>query len=682
MHRLPSRRDVLRGAAYAGAAGAVWGLELFPARSALAAAGPVAPQGTTLDQTLLRGARRAAAGGYAGLRTSAGEPSLVRADLGVRARSGRAARRRPLVAFAQLTDMHLIDVQSPARVEWADRYNDGSTGGNLPFSAAYRPHEMLTVQVADAMVRAIERTGRGPVTGLPLSFTISTGDNVDNCQLNEVRWHIDVLDGTRVRPDSGDHTTYEGMADWSFTDDAHYWHPEPIPDGASTDLPRTSYGFPTVPGLLDASRRPFTPHGLSMPWFIAYGNHDGLVQGNFPRSFQIDAIARGPAKIVAAPPGLSEDDLVRGLQTGDPAFIAGLVSASTLKAVTPDADRHILSRAETIDEYFETTGAPRGHGFTARNKTDGTAYYTFDRGPITFITLDTVNPNGYNDGSMDRPQVDWLERQLTARHTRHLDADGNVVRGRGPDRVIVLFSHHTIGTMTNPFVTGADEQGPPRVLGDEVEALLLRYPNVVLWVNGHTHVNKVVPHRRASGSHFAGGFWELNTASHVDWPEQARLVEIVDNRDGTLSVFGTIIDSAAPLLPRHRTDSPLHLAALSRELAANDWQERGGVSADADGRRGTVQDRNVELVVAVPFVVTLRREPDQDHRPHDNGDGPGGSGGARAGAGAHADTEGRALPVTGDGSRRALVGASLTAAAAGLAAGLGRRGHPGRRPGE
>src|SRR3954466_1162095 len=146
MSRRPSRRDVLRRATYAGAAAAVWGLDLFPARSALAATGPVAPQGTTLEETLLRGVRRTPAGGYARLLTGPGEPSLVRTDLGVRAQHGRAGRRRPLVAFAQLTDMHLIDVQSPARVEWADRYNDGATGAQLPFSAAYRPHEMLTVQ--------------------------------------------------------------------------------------------------------------------------------------------------------------------------------------------------------------------------------------------------------------------------------------------------------------------------------------------------------------------------------------------------------------------------------------------------------------------------------------------------------------------------------------------------------
>ena len=42
---------------------------------------------------------------------------------------------------------------------------------------------------------------------------------------------------------------------------------------------------------------------------------------------------------------------------------------------------------------------------------------------------------------------------------------------------------------------------------------------------------------------------------------------------------------------------PCSLAALSRELAANDWQDR------TDARRGSVEDRNVELLVPAPFAA-------------------------------------------------------------------------------
>lgn len=67
----------------------------------------------------------------------------------------------------------------------------------------------MTVQVADAMVRVVNRVGRGPATGAPLAFTICTGDNFGNTQYNEARWAIDVLDGQPVRPGSGDPALYQ-----------------------------------------------------------------------------------------------------------------------------------------------------------------------------------------------------------------------------------------------------------------------------------------------------------------------------------------------------------------------------------------------------------------------------------------------------------------------------------------
>jgi hypothetical protein len=97
-----------------------------------------------------------------------------------------------------------------------------------------------------------------------------------------------------------------------------------------------------------------------------------------------------------------------------------------------------------------------------------------------------------------------------------------------------------------------------------------------------------------------GGFWEVNTAAHIDWPQQARVLEIVDNGDATLSVFGTMVDHAGPTAWSTNLSSPLQLAALSRELGANDWQNETP-SVTEDGLRGKPADRNVELLVRKPF---------------------------------------------------------------------------------
>src|SRR4051794_26733444 len=584
-----TRRQLLRGGAGGAALAAGSGLGLFPARAALAA--PLAaPAGTTLDSTIVR----AKATGYSLLTSGPGEPHIVRTDLGTTAVPGRTATRRPVLAFAQLTDIHVVDAQSPARVEYLDRYDDDPQTRSL-FSAAYRPHEMLTAHVSDAIVRAVNAVRRSPVLGSPLAFTICTGDNTNNSQLNELRWQIDVLDGRSVTANSGDPATWEGVHDGNpDTYDAHYWHPEGVPAGQPADLARRLYGFPTVSGLLAAAMRPFTPAGLATRWYTAFGNHDGLAQGNFPRTFQFDQLARGGVKVIGLPAGFSQDDL-RRLAAGDQAALDAALGGGA-RTVTADPNRRVISRVETVQQHRAQPGRPFGHGYTKANADAGTAYYTFDAGIVRGIVLDTVNPNGEADGSLDETQFAWLRQQLQAVSSRWLTApDGTVVQGSAADRLVVVFGHHTIATMTNP-ITSADEPGP-RVLGTEVRDLLLSFPNVVLMVDGHTHRNAVTPYLRPDGAARPGGFWEVNTASHIDWPQQARLVEIADNRDGTLSVFGTLVDAKAPLVGGHRTDTPVLLASLSRELSANDWQETD------TGRRGPVEARNVELLVAAPFPL-------------------------------------------------------------------------------
>jgi metallophosphoesterase (TIGR03767 family) len=463
----------------------------------------------------------------------------------------------------------------------------------------------------------VNRIGRGPATRRPYDFAIPTGDTVDNCQRNELRWLIDILDGATVRPDSGDPNSWEGVQDQDAASyDVHYWHPDGTPAGHSDDLARATYGFPVVAGLLDAARKPFDAAGLRVPWLAAYGNHDGLVQGNFPQSFQLSAAATGSVKVVGLPGGISPQDIA----SGNPAAIAGAL-AGPARTVSADPERRIIDRAETVAEYFNTTGKPRGHGFTEENLQRGSAYYAFDRGLIRGIVLDTVNPNGEANGSLDEEQYAWLNSELTRWSRSYLDENGaTVLNNSGTDRLLVLFSHHTIDTMDNPIVSG-DSPGQ-RVLGAAVEQLLLRFPNVVLWVNGHTHVNSVTARRRPAGAGRPGGFWEVNTASHIDFPQQARIVELADNRDGTLSIFGTIVDSAAPLVPPANPGGPVDLASLSRELAVNDWQERQAAPntpGTPDGRRGKREDRNVELLVQAPFKIHHRRHRHRHHRHHGHG---------------------------------------------------------------
>ncbi|MES4890211.1 TIGR03767 family metallophosphoesterase [Streptomyces sp. NPDC096012] len=498
--------------------------------------------------------------GYRRLGDGPGWRRVVRSELAT-PRTGRAGRRTALAAFVQFTDMHLTDVQHPLRVEFV-RAADPH---------AWRPQEALTVQGAISLVERVNALRGGPVTGTPLGFVMTTGDNTDNNALCELEWYMKVMSGGRFAPDSGDPSHYEGVQNSGLN---LYWQP----DSALRDHDKTA-GFPQLKGFLAAAVRDVRSPGLKLPWYSTVGNHDSLqlgVYGSHGDPYLAEAAISGRKLMtVSAAEAKKFQDTNRNAQDPTGAGYREFLKAHarSMRPVTADEKRAPYTQADYLKAHLDPAhqgAGPVGHGYSGANLDAGTQYYSFRiSGDVIGISLDTNDAGGHFEGSVGTAQLKWLDRTLKD----------------NKDSYAVVFSHHTSKTMTNTRPDPA-RPGERRHSGDEVVALLARHDNVVAWVNGHVHKNIVTPHRASGGR----AFWEISTASHIDHPQLARIVELVDNKDGTLSVFTTLVESAAP----HRTDftdlSQTGLAALFRELAFN----APGASRTFAGKE---TDRNTELVL-------------------------------------------------------------------------------------
>lgn len=575
-----SRRAFLRGSAAAATTAVLWTPDMWnPARAqALRTIMATAanPGGTTLESTIVLDTGT----GYLRLKEGPGWPTIERTELAP-LQGGRDAKRVALASIVQLTDVHIVDAQSPGRVEFLRRNGD-------PYTGAFRPQETLTTQVQDSMVQRVNQVAKGPVTGRPLDCAVSTGDNIDNQQTNELDWFMGVLNGGSVTANSGKPGEYEGVQAVAWGD-TNYWHPDPgVANG-----PYDAKSFPLVPGMLEAAVKPFAAAGLNIPWYSCYGNHDGLIQGNLPTSDAADAIFTGAKKITDLPAGMPPLKFIGDMLGSITAVKAGLdAGAYPNRAVTPDELRRTIKTKEWVQAHLDHPGkvGPKGHGYTEAHLSAPALYYTFEIAPgVLGISLDT---GGYNSGSIGQIQLDWLKGELAKVHSAAFDSAGNAIKPGGSDQVVILFSHFTIGTMKGSIADPAfpDEK---RYLGEEFVAFLRQWPNIVGWVNGHTHANTINPVPDPSGR--TNGFWEITTASHVDYPEHARIIEVVDNRDGTISLLCTMLEHAAPAKTDYGDLSPLGLASISRELSAND------VDVNIAAHLGPPEALNVELGLKAPF---------------------------------------------------------------------------------
>jgi metallophosphoesterase (TIGR03768 family) len=420
-----------------------------------------------------------------------------------------------LLHFFTMSDIHIADKETPAQA-----IVFGYKGGN---PSAYSPTALMTTQTLDAAIQTMNALHKKK----PFDFGIALGDAINNNQYNELRWYINVLDGKTINPDSG-----------------------------AKDNP--------VSGPLNDYQDIYKAAGLdrTIPWYQTLGNHDQFWMGTFVPDDYVkqtlvgkDILNQGNA--LRDPLGLASRGYFMGSIDGRTPYGdvigAGPVSEfnATPKVPAADPNRRALSRSQWMSEFFNSSTLPNGHGFSRSGAAEGFACYAFDPKPdipITVIVLDDTmrdtdaNASVFASASLDQARYDWLVNELE--------------KGQAEGRLMIIAAHIPI---RNESAASSKLWTPASPVSEQMLiAKLQTYPNLLLWISGHVHRNTVTAFRSPDPGRPELGFWEVETASLRDFPQQLRTFEIVRNSDNTVSVFATDVD------PSVRDGTP---AALSRSYA-------------------------------------------------------------------------------------------------------------------
>ncbi len=428
------------------------------------------------------------------LRVGPGESLADRTKLGERERL-----TRELARLVHLSDAHVMDASSPARVPFLARLGP-------PVQSTFRPQEALTAQVLHGAVNATR--AQHP------QLVIQGGDLIDNNQHNELVHALALLNGGRVHPGSGP-DGYYGVQLPSDPDPFYY---------------RPDIDAPRHPGLLRRAVRPFTSHGLGSDWVAVLGDHDALVQGELVPNATTQDLAVGDRALWNMPTDLRLPAGLRLSSSGSPdgppdsSFVASFVQqalAGPTVQVPPDRHRYELGFAQVIGRLWDGSRAaaqPLLSGDSAARGTQQLDYVRDVGAALRVIVLDLVRRGGGSGGLVAGDQPAWLEQQL---------ADAG-------ERWVLVVTHQPL----------EDSTGAAALL-----ELLDRSPRVIATLAGHTHRNRIVPRVTA-----AGGYWLITTCSLIDFPQQCRALRIYATASGGVAIRTWMLDHVGngPLGPISR----------------------------------------------------------------------------------------------------------------------------------
>ncbi|WP_372369900.1 metallophosphoesterase [Candidatus Uabimicrobium sp. HlEnr_7] len=457
------------------------------------------------------------------LETSSGEDMTIRNDF-LKSKLPLTKEPKSLLFFGHITDMHIIDEESPARFAVLD-----SILTELDISSSgFHPQEDLLFSSTDSMIRTLNRISLQS----NFDFLLNTGDSIDNAHKIELDWFTTAMSGGMIDPDSGKNED-------------------------------------PVPGLGNDGNDPLKVQGLlsNIPFYAAVGNHDVLYQGNIPPYLRevFNAIAEpilGKQFSIEDPVGNYSNGVI--VPKGTP------YNPDKLKPgkIVADPRRAALSSEEFISSYINGGGERPVFGFPKSLAGEDLAYYsTKPRAstPLRLIVLDTTSRIGTAFGIIDQDQfenflIPELEEAKRAGElviiASHHPSNSIMTLSRAKKRMVdVCQSDAKMHRVVKQFA-GHMEERKQTIDGNTFTQTLASYSNVVLHIVGHQHTNKITA---IDGKH--SGYWEVQTSSLIGFPQQARLFEIVYEGNAIGAIHTCVVD--------HESSKNV-LATKCRELAHED----------------------------------------------------------------------------------------------------------------